>query len=1199
MWTKGRGVHLIAAMFSAILLKHPGLCEGISGASASRWQPRTGWVTNGPTRYSVGQIGGRLVFVVRGAGRELPWALDLSPGELDPDSRYLLVRYRAWGVANSPGNYVLHGIEGTPGGRTYLPSEAIITDGKWRTVGVDLRRLAPSGPTTGLAIKVIAAAQTARLEVERIWSADELPDGAASYPLSEPSSVRRTLTWDILRPQPSPSWVPNPGEPHLPQVTPSGCKFVCVGAGRAMRWTATLPEPVDLAVAPVLTLRYRLTGAVEASPYVLWLGVDPSGAGGASELALMGSDLVADGQWHVIDRRLTGGFRVTHLAVGLDSVDERAVLELGPLTFSSRPVTQPLNAWLESNPVGAGTVDSGWVVTRGVVRGGRKGGEFWHQLGVEGWFSQSNMLVNGVPFRLPERREEVRYTGTAAVAYLEADIPRSSREIYLLTAVRTPPAEPFGVELTRPRAVHRLDQPEQMVVEILYSEGPSDLVIPVEQGSGAWGFRRGLGVHVVRPDPTRQPVRLRIHDRMQNASVALLAVTGWKGTPRVPVPHWGALSHALQADDGSRTSGEKPIEWFADISTESGLMWNGARVSDLPGVLTGINGPVFTWQAAGRVAPPAEWRNVRTEMLEGGVRYVQRHDAMELEARVDVLRTAPGEVRLRLTVQNTGKQAVTGTIRFPEIHGIQLGKAEDTWYLYGLRGGIVQNMHASFRDPLGERHPLQVDGFFDPGRHVALTCMTHDTGQQHHFRLLSHRATGGSWSIEYPDRTIEPGATFQAAEASLSLRTGGWRTILAVYRDWLNRWFTPTALKPKWDRAFAFITRGAHYDMQPDARDRGRVQPAVDLARRLLGECDFVHLFGWGASRTYGDWGDYSHYEETVGGKSYFADNIASVQRTGCLVGLYIDGYLSSDKGQVVGSHARSWAMLKPDGAPQYVPEYAAYNQCPYLAPWQEHLLSVYRRVQSDFRPDGLYIDEFGATNGNWICHSPDHGHNPVEIPYTGELTIMRRLRDIVGPETALYTEYPPSEAARAVVDGSFTYQALWSVDQQHRAPHFIDLPRFLFPKFKQFHIIHYTPMRNGNWWVCKFPFFNGEGYNLGEPNLLMADEPSLEFHRRAMKVLCAHRDAFSSEQVEPLVSTLQSGVFANRFLADRKQVWTLYNANGRTVRRCVLRVKHIAGAIYRDAWNARTLDPEIHGGFARIALDLGPRDVGCVIQQW
>jgi hypothetical protein len=110
-------------------------------------------------------------------------------------------------------------------------------------------------------------------------------------------------------------------------------------------------------------------------------------------------------------------------------------------------------------------------------------------------------------------------------------------------------------------------------------------------------------------------------------------------------------------------------------------------------------------------------------------------------------------------------------------------------------------------------------------------------------------------------------------------------------------------------------------------------------------------------------------------------------------------------------------------------------------------------------------------------------------------------------------------------------------------------------------------------------------------------DAAALAFQRRAVEVLCAHRAAFSALEVEPLVRTEIAGVFANRFSAGKETVWTLYNANGRSVRGPVLCVEHHGGAAYEDAWRGVRLQPEVTDGIAAVAVELGPKAVGCVVQ--
>ena len=81
--------------------------------------------------------------------------------------------------------------------------------------------------------------------------------------------------------------------------------------------------------------------------------------------------------------------------------------------------------------------------------------------------------------------------------------------------------------------------------------------------------------------------------------------------------------------------------------------------------------------------------------------------------------------------------------------------------------------------------------------------------------------------------------------------------------------------------------------------------------------------------------------------------------------------------------------------------------------------------MRDELGPQVLYIDEAGATDGRWACWAHDHGHNSYEIPYAGEVALLRRIREALGSDVARYTEYPPAEVSRRYLDGSITYQVL------------------------------------------------------------------------------------------------------------------------------------------------------------------------------
>lgn len=1184
----------------------------IDGASASRWVAATGWITDPPATHAVGREADGLAFTVGDADREMVWLLQLLPGETTGEERYLLVRYRAEGLSTAPEVYFLHGQEGSHGGRAFVMADELRPDGQWHTLAVDLVAVQPKETTHGLGVKVRStAAGNARLAVERIWFTNELPAGATVARVADRPTLWRTeARWADMRFLGPRMWTTTPARDYSSDSTAEGVTFGVRGPGLGMRWLYAFPEPVDLAATPYLSLRYRARGDLGRETYAIWLGQDEGGSGGDAVIALHAQDLKGDGQWHTLQTEVRKQFRASYLAVGLDALGAEAEMTLGDLTFTSGPRSwrvaevlpdlQPCGPWQPG--------DRGFTPLSLQVTGGRPSPFLRSRLELEDWFGAAELTVAGVPFQVPTDPAGLSMTSLGDFDQLRLAVPAGARELYLLTAAAAPPTEPWGIDWANPRPQEVLDVPEKVYYEIEYASGPPDQVLPLDAVTGRWGMKCGLSVNVVHPDPTRQMVAVILRDGMQTASFGIVGATMLTEEPRLAEPSWESLAYPeppvaplagcrpATARDGEPTVNAGLLQ--ARFATEGGLTWRDLTVSGLPGALTCAEGPLFEVRVGGKLLPAEDWRLVDIASTGAARTFRLVNAPAKLSAAIEVSSGQRDELLLAMTLANEGPDPLKATVHFPVLRGVALGNAADTWYLYGKRGGVINSAPGRWRDPLGERHPLQMDGFFNPESGLALACLTHDTVAQHHFLNLAKSDAGGEWAPEYVDRNLAPGATFTTTEVALVLREGDWRAIFAAYREWLGTWFRPAVPRQKWfTESFAISSSNNHYDAAPDPQVRGDVQHLVDHYRQYIGLCDRVHLFGWGASKTYGDWGDYDHYDE-LGGLGYFRDNIRTVQDQGVAVSLYLDGYLSSAKGRNVGDRAEEWAMRHPDGSPQFIPQYEAFNECLYLKDWRDYIVAACARVQRETGCQVLYIDEIGATDGRWICHAPDHGHNAPEIPYAGEVALMKAIREAVDPSVPLYTEYTPAEVTRQYQDGSISYQALWSVDMESLAPHFIDLPRFAFPDFKQFHITYYVNTRAGNWWLLKFPFFNGEVYRVGEPNLPGMDPPSLAFQKRAIEVQCAHREAFGSDDVEPLVETLQPGIFANRFSAANETVWTLYNANGRGVRGGVLRVKHVAGAEYEDAWRGERLQPRITGNMAEIALEIGPKAVGCVVQR-
>ena len=139
--------------------------------------------------------------------------------------------------------------------------------------------------------------------------------------------------------------------------------------------------------------------------------------------------------------------------------------------------------------------------------------------------------------------------------------------------------------------------------------------------------------------------------------------------------------------------------------------------------------------------------------------------------------------------------------------------------------------------------------------------------------------------------------------------------------------------------------------------------------------------------------------------------------------------------------------------------------------------------------------------------------------------------------------------------------------------------------------------VRKDNWNAIKGPLFCGDGWWLQGNPYRQYDERARAMLKKCFAICHQYVDCFTTMAPEPLVETLQPGLFANRFPSETRTLWTLYNATYVSVEGPALAVKHIPGARYYDVWSDRELDPQIEGDTARLSLRVDPHDLGCVVQ--
>lgn len=1167
----------------------------IDGGTAAGWKAEPDWSPGkAAARHGVANREGWLEFTA--SGGIMTWTFEPSAEHVGGGKRYLLFRYRGEGIAPT-GEYLLLAEDGSPGWRHYLTQRHLRPDGEEHAIAIDLLGLLPPDNISRLALRIGPAPEVGgRLSV-RMSMADEIPNGADVVGSTPPERKAVRVEAESLDWKESPSWVPrNAAKSFVAERSAAGVVFRASGEGLSMRWPAAKVAVTDVARMPFFAVRYRAKGEFAAGGYVLQGYVADAKGKRQSAHLMSPRDIDADGRWHVYRGVLEDRGSLESLAAGVDCGAAAAEIEVDWIGFQSEPFRLPVAELLDFVVRPEGGDDGGLVPLPPPARGADGLGPVaLARFGIGDWFPSRHIAVDGIPFDVPPRLDGVAATGIVEEDSVGLEVPggTGAREVLLLLAATFPQREEFAHWRTQ-SPLRLLSEPERMVIELDYGDGQPEQLLPIHAAKRVFGIGHGLAVYGVPLADGRVPRRLILRDRMRNAGFAIVGATLNRGERRVADPDVPPLAYPVGrkapiADAAFRFQCERGLAW-GDI--ESPLFGRGIALR---------GEPVFSMRVGGRDIPSTSWTIQKTSRggdggftaacawEEGGVSLRADFEAKAIDSRSRLL---------TLAVRNAGAEPVTGTLFFPTLSGLALGSAGETWYLSGRTGCVINRLPCAWRDEIGEPHALQLDGFFNPAMGAGIALMSRDPEGVFRWYRLGKDARGGSYGLEFLPQTVCRGGAWECVPVAIAAVPGDWREQVALYKESLRSWYRPAAPRKPWfARVFGFPS---YSPTEPFTRI---LDERVDLVRQVrkiegaLGTRDYLHLFGWAITEEHGHWGAYDEYRQ-LGGLPRFVDEIRKCREAGVPVGLYLDGYLVATRAtKPLREQRERWAVRTAEGKMLYHENYDAHSMCPYAAGWREHLVGAYRRVAEEVKPDGMYIDEFGKSMVGRICHAKDHGHPSPAGMSPGEGILAREVRAAVPPEIALYCEYVPSDVMCQHLDGAFGHTALHGhADGYDKfSPHYLNLQRFTQPDFKVFELIYYAPLKNGNWSLLKYPFFNGEGYYM-TGTYAAADDNARGFLRKALRLLREHADAFTSTDVEPLVPTLAPGLFANRFSGPGETVWTIFNSNYRTLRGPLLVVPHRQGASYRDAWADRPIGAPVRDGAATLTLDIGPRQVGCIV---
>lgn len=129
--------------------------------------------------------------------------------------------------------------------------------------------------------------------------------------------------------------------------------------------------------------------------------------------------------------------------------------------------------------------------------------------------------------------------------------------------------------------------------------------------------------------------------------------------------------------------------------------------------------------------------------------------------------------------------------------------------------------------------------------------------------------------------------------------------------------------------------------------------------------------------------------------------------------------------------------------------------------------------------------------------------------------------------------------------------------------------------------------------------FFNGIGYTAWE-NVWGIWNGFTERDAEALRHIAAIYREFApllvSPDWQPYAMALQQNVFASQFPGQGLCLWTVVNRNEYSVDGEMLKVAHVAGTRYFDAWHGQPLTARIEGDDAILSIDMEKRGFGAVL---
>jgi len=769
---------------------------------------------------------------------------------------------------------------------------------------------------------------------------------------------------------------------------------------------------------------------------------------------------------------------------------------------------------------------------------------------------------------------------------------------------------------------------EYFMAEVVYKDGRRDTHLPLNLCTGRHGIQGDVSVYAVPCDGEVES--LIIHNRNLDTDVNLAAVTvnetDERLYPDMLIPEKDEeIKRVIPDTKGFSLDGKvltiKNGAVSIVIDFSEGLHLLDMKNAYTPEMKINKGAILKTRAQNGEINEKFEFQNI--QHYDNYAKITYKYEGAIFDITADI--SGQNSVKWLLEIVNMSDEEFKKGIMFPCIPAVDYGSFSDNWYYLPKYQNLNSNETIFMYEESAPSFPLQFMDIYSPKMQGGLCISTQERELVTRKYALTKDEKGLELYVEYPYMygDIESRGTFIASPALLTAHGGDWRESFKIYKEWLESWYTPYKCQDKqWYReCFWLLAEITDFFETEDMcawpcwynseTKEFNFRKILEEQKGITGVYpDILHMWSWCCTwrnGRYGQrWGNYDKEDyDFYGGLEPFKNALHDIRdNMGVQISLYMHPTLLSNTYEKFNLF-KDTSMVKSEwGGPIGIMG-DSFRMCHAEESFREASLSMYPRLYKEVGIPLIYVDEFSLRIGN-RCYADNHGHHIPSNLLKTDREYISRLKDIMPEEVVLYGEYAAADVNARYIDCNISYYILDSIvdmiettkrandgdDRLSRV--FMHAYRFAFPKIVQ--LILPMAMRNISWHPQKFLFFNAEA--IYDSFWDCEESRGQDFTVHAYKLKKKYQDCFTSDNPEMMVETESPAICMNKFPSNdgKRTVYTVYNRAYSTFRGKALKVPHVEGTKYYDAWNEKELEFKVVNGFAEIYLEIGAQEMGLLL---